>query len=98
MKKLKELAASSHGKFVDESDARELVTKSDVVKDVFYIGKGDETAYGLFTMEFSKLLLEELEHVSNSGIPMRRPNGMNRYGAILGNYCLHPKTIIRYLF
>jgi hypothetical protein len=92
VKKLKELAAFSRPNFVDESDARDLVTDSDVVKDVFYIGKADETTYGLFTMEFSKLLLEELDHLSNSGIPMRRPNGMNRYGAILGNYYIHPKV------
>ena len=29
------------------------------------------------------LLLEELVHYERSGIPLRRPNGMNRYGAIL---------------
>ena len=86
VKKLKKSAALSREKFLDESDARELVTESEIVKDVFYIGKADETTYGLFTREFSQLLLEELEHLSNSGIPMRRPNGMNRYGAILGKY------------
>ena len=29
------------------------------------------------------LLLEELEHIRASGVPLRRPKGMNRFGAIL---------------
>ena len=37
----------------------------------------------LFTPRFCTLLLEELAHYEQSGIPMRRPNGMNRFGAIL---------------
>lgn len=37
----------------------------------------------LFTDEFCDLLLAELDHLEASGIPLRRPNGMNRYGAIL---------------
>ena len=84
VKKLNKLAQGSTNKFFDESLAKNLVTESDVVKDVFLVGKDDESNYGIFTEEFSKLLLEELDHLSNSGIPMRRPNGMNRYGAILG--------------
>ena len=84
VQKLKDYARTSKKKFFDESSAKNLVTESEVVKDVFVIGKDEETNYGLFTKEFSELLLEELEHLSNSGIPMRRPNGMNRYGAILG--------------
>lgn len=39
--------------------------------------------FRLFTAEFAKLMLEEIGHQESSGIPMRRPNGMNRYGAIL---------------
>lgn len=37
----------------------------------------------LFTDEFQKDLLDEIEHIESSGIPQRRPNGMNRYGVIL---------------
>ena len=37
----------------------------------------------LLTERFCSLLLEELRHYEASGIPLRRPNGMNRYGAIL---------------
>jgi len=37
----------------------------------------------LFTDEFCDQFLEELDHFEASGIPLRRPNGMNRYGAIL---------------
>jgi hypothetical protein len=37
----------------------------------------------LFTPLFCEHLLEELEHWEASGIPLRRPNGMNRYGAIM---------------
>ena len=84
VKKLNKLAQDSKNKIFDESLAKNLVTESDVVKDVFIIGKDNATNYGLFTEKFSKLLLEELEYLSSSGIPMRRPNGMNRYGAILG--------------
>jgi len=37
----------------------------------------------LFTEQFLTDMLGELSHVENSGIPRRRPNGMNRYGVIL---------------
>eukprot|EP00545_Synedropsis_sp_CCMP1620_P001001 CAMPEP_0119013408 /NCGR_PEP_ID=MMETSP1176-20130426/8436_1 /TAXON_ID=265551 /ORGANISM="Synedropsis recta cf, Strain CCMP1620" /LENGTH=313 /DNA_ID=CAMNT_0006966499 /DNA_START=137 /DNA_END=1078 /DNA_ORIENTATION=- len=37
----------------------------------------------LFNQEFVSQLLEELVHQEESNIPMRRPNGMNRYGCIL---------------
>jgi len=37
----------------------------------------------LFTQAFQEALLDELEHIEGSGIPRRRPNGMNRYGVIL---------------
>jgi len=39
----------------------------------------------LFTDEFCDLLLTELDHFERSKIPLRRPNGMNRYGAILSH-------------
>jgi hypothetical protein len=39
----------------------------------------------LFTPSFTQLLIEELAHQEASGIPLRRPNGMNRYGAILSD-------------
>jgi len=38
---------------------------------------------GLFTKTFCHQMLEELDYLSRSNIPQRRPNGMNRYGAIL---------------
>ena len=78
-------ASSANFGAIDESVIHELLKESKVVKDVFHIGQGDENSFGLFTKEFCQRMLEELEHLSNSGIPMRRPNGMNRYGAILGN-------------
>lgn len=37
----------------------------------------------LFTGAFLRDMREELEYLSSVGIPMRRPNGMNRYGSIL---------------
>lgn len=37
----------------------------------------------LFTPAFCADLLGELDHWEASGIPLRRPNGMNRYGAAL---------------
>ena len=78
-------ADSTDDYFLDETSVKALIKESENVKDVYHIGKSDQTQFGLFTKEFCDLLLEELDHLSNSGIPMRRPNGMNRYGAILGN-------------
>ena len=37
----------------------------------------------LFTPRFCAELREELDHAAASGVPIRRPNGMNRFGAIL---------------
>eukprot|EP00405_Crypthecodinium_cohnii_P010655 CAMPEP_0206438056 /NCGR_PEP_ID=MMETSP0324_2-20121206/11395_1 /ASSEMBLY_ACC=CAM_ASM_000836 /TAXON_ID=2866 /ORGANISM="Crypthecodinium cohnii, Strain Seligo" /LENGTH=340 /DNA_ID=CAMNT_0053905427 /DNA_START=157 /DNA_END=1179 /DNA_ORIENTATION=- len=37
----------------------------------------------IFAPAFLQELLSELKHIQNSGIPKRRPNGMNRYGVIL---------------
>jgi len=39
--------------------------------------------FHMFTDEFHQLFTEELDYQISSGIPLRRPNGMNRYGAIL---------------
>ena len=83
VQKLKE-AASLSDKVVNELYIKTLVSESDVVKDVFYVGNSETPRFSLFTKEFSDLFLKELDYLSNSGIPMRRPNGMNRYGAILG--------------
>jgi len=41
--------------------------------------------FDLFTPEFCDALLHEMDHLEESGIPLRRPNGMNRYGAILSH-------------
>jgi hypothetical protein len=37
----------------------------------------------LFRSDYAETLLDELHHQEASGIPLRRPNGMNRYGTIL---------------
>lgn len=42
-------------------------------------------ALDLLEEEFCDRLLAELDHIELSGIPLRRPNGMNRFGAILSN-------------
>ena len=44
----------------------------------------------IFTPEFEQKLLEEVEHLASSGIPARRPNGMNRSGLILTNLGFEP--------
>ena len=36
-----------------------------------------------FTSIFLQKVKEEIQHQMSSGIPLRRPNGMNRYGAII---------------
>ena len=47
-------------------------------------------ALPLFTEAACAALRAELAHYEASGIPLRRPNGMNRYGAILGDLGLQP--------
>ena len=37
----------------------------------------------IFTPEFLNMILEEIDHKNNSGIPFQRPNSMNRFGVIL---------------
>ena len=85
---VKALKASigNNGKPVDESTVLRLLSQSQSVSDVFHIGETNDADFGLFTKDFCDLLLEELDYLNNSGIPMRRPNGMNRYGAILGRF------------
>jgi hypothetical protein len=39
----------------------------------------------LFTARFCADMLAELRRQAGAGIPLRRPNGMNRYGTILGD-------------
>ncbi|XP_075254340.1 2-oxoglutarate and iron-dependent oxygenase domain-containing protein 2-like [Convolutriloba macropyga] len=75
---VKKRALDARTNFVDEREIRDLLHETTQVDGVFQL------VNGLFTDEFRKLFLEELDYLSNSGIPMRRPNGMNRYGAILG--------------
>ena len=47
------------------------------------VAPGVWATHALFTPAFRRELLSELRHREASGVPMRRPNGMNRYGAIL---------------
>lgn len=39
--------------------------------------------FSMFTLEFCKLLEEELAHFEASGLPKARPNSMNRHGILL---------------
>lgn len=56
------------------------------IKDLFQeVIPGVFASDRLFTKHFLGDLLGELEHIEGSGIPRRRPNGMNRYGVILNN-------------
>eukprot|EP00939_MAST-03C_sp_MAST-3C-sp1_P001672 g1672.t1 len=64
----------------DESDLKELF------REAF---PGIWVSSESFTPEFSQDLHEELDHRKRSGIPQRRPNGMNRYGDILSDSELH---------
>lgn len=43
----------------------------------------DVYTFSLLRPSFVDELRDELDHQEESGIPLRRPNGMNRYGAIL---------------
>ena len=37
----------------------------------------------IFTPEFLSMLLDEIDHKNEAGIPLHRPNSMNRFGVIL---------------
>ena len=37
----------------------------------------------IFTSEFLNMILDEIDHKNNAGIPLHRPNSMNRFGVIL---------------
>ena len=41
--------------------------------------------FPLLSQSFCDALLDELDYLGASGIPLRRPNGMNRHGAILSH-------------
>ena len=65
--------AAAVGGVVDESELRSLFTPA--AKGVW--------RFPLFTPLFCEKMLAELRHAEASGVPLRRPNGMNRFGAIL---------------
>ena len=65
--------AAAVGGVVDESELRSLFTPA--AKGVW--------RFPLFTPLFCEKILAELRHAEASGVPLRRPNGMNRFGAIL---------------
>ena len=74
-------AASSHDRDIAERDLRALFK---------LVAPGVWATHALFTPAFRRELLAELRHREASGVPMRRPNGMNRYGAILEDIGLGP--------
>jgi len=48
----------------------------------------DQPLFGVFTFnclkpDFCKQFIEELDHLEKNGVSLKRPNSMNRYGAIL---------------
>ena len=65
--------AAAVGGEVDESELRSLFTPA--AKGVW--------RFPLFTPLFCEKMLDELRHAEASGVPLRRANGMNRFGAIL---------------
>jgi len=60
---------------------------SDVKNEVFKIVKDESKtgiySYVLFTQKFCSDLIEEVEHFQISGLPLLRPNSMNKYGLVL---------------
>eukprot|EP00966_Prymnesium_polylepis_P156841 3623927-Prymnesium_polylepis.2 len=67
-------AAAAGGGAVNESAVRSLLQPT---------GVPGVWRLPIFTPLFCRLLIDELRHYEESGIPLRRPNGMNRFGAIL---------------
>ena len=83
IKECEQAAASGH---VDERRLKALLQPA---------GAANVWRLPLFTPLFCTLMLEELRHYEGSGIPLRRPNGMNRFGAILS--CLGLEPSLSYL-
>eukprot|EP00550_Attheya_septentrionalis_P002466 CAMPEP_0198284092 /NCGR_PEP_ID=MMETSP1449-20131203/3608_1 /TAXON_ID=420275 /ORGANISM="Attheya septentrionalis, Strain CCMP2084" /LENGTH=355 /DNA_ID=CAMNT_0043981007 /DNA_START=2322 /DNA_END=3389 /DNA_ORIENTATION=- len=50
----------------------------------YQIASGVYALPNLFTKKFCQDMVRELNHLNDAGIPVRRPNSMNRYGLILG--------------
>lgn len=71
--------------------ARDKASEGDVL-DLFErdVAPGVHASSRIFTDTFRTHLVEELDHRFASGIPIRRPNGMNRYGAILSEGTFAP--------
>lgn len=67
------LRAAGSSQPVDAKDVRQLMT---VEADGVF-------SFPLFTPEFCRMFLEELDNYKASGLPVRRPNSMNRYGLIV---------------
>ena len=51
-------------------------------------------SFELFSEEFCKMFLDEMENYRSSGLPTRRVNSMNRYGLIVNEIGMH--DMIRY--
>ena len=80
------------GRFVDPSLVRAVREKnlSLLADQIYQTDASGVYELQLFNQEFTSLFLEELEHYEASGIPLRRPNGMNRYGVILSDVGFAP--------
>ena len=73
--------AAAEGGPIDEAALQALLTPA---------GAPNVWKIPLLTERFCQLILEELRHYEASGIPLRRPNGMNRYGLVLNQLGLEP--------
>jgi len=47
-------------------------------------------SFRVFTLEFCKIIMEEVNNFYKTGLPARRPNSMNNYGVILNEIGLEP--------
>ena len=81
------LAAGVRAGATRERDAlRELFAEERGARGVWRTRAPD----ALLTASYRAALLAELAHLGRSGVPLRRPNGMNRRGAILADVALEP--------
>lgn len=95
---LYEFGAEFERRFLNRSlrEAAARARKGDIAGEQAIRGLFEEVLPGvyasnaLFTPDFLETLLAELEHIESSGIPQRRPNGMNRYGVILDQVGMEP--------
>ena len=77
-------------RFVALAARADTLTRDDVLAFVRAEGSVGVYSFPLFAPALCRMMLDEVEHFSRSGLPSSRPNSMNNYGVILDDLGLSP--------